>query len=101
MIVIHLFVVRVTGVMNIRPIMKSEYVIDAMPFIVRVVMKWISVRIVERLCVEDVELFAVVNSVDAVCARIVLLLVDDAVLCFVQGMPSLQWSAIRAKCHTV
>jgi hypothetical protein len=44
----HTFVKLVTGVMNFKPIMKYESVIDAMPFIVAIVMKWINVMIVEK-----------------------------------------------------
>lgn len=51
MIVTPLFATRVTGVMNFKPIMKSGCVIDVIRFIVELVMKWISVRIVQKLCV--------------------------------------------------
>ena len=46
-----LFVPIVTGVMNIKRIMKFECAIDAMPFIVDIVMKWINAMIVEKLFV--------------------------------------------------
>ena len=45
------FVQDVIGVMNIKPIMRLEYVIDVMRFIVEIVMKWINVMIVVRLFV--------------------------------------------------
>jgi len=82
MIVIHLFAQRVTGVTNIKPIMRSECVIVAMLFIVKSVMKWISAKIVERSCAEGVELFAVVNFVGVVFVKIVPQLVDGECLMF-------------------
>jgi len=63
--------------------MRSEYVIAVMPFIAKNVMKWISVRIVERLSVEGVEPFVVVNFVDVVFVRIVRLLVDGECFKFI------------------
>jgi hypothetical protein len=65
--------------MNIKRIMKFEYVIDVMPSIARGVMKWINVRIVVKLSVLGVVRFVVVNFVDVVCVKIVLLLVGDVV----------------------
>lgn len=46
-----IFVQDVTGVMNIKPIMKSECAIDVMPFTVEIAMKWINVMIVVKLFV--------------------------------------------------
>ena len=43
-----LFVPLVIGVMNIKRIMKFVCVIDVMPFIVEIVMKWINVMTVVR-----------------------------------------------------
>ena len=51
------FVKLVTGAMNFKQIMKLEFVIDAMPFIVDIVMKWINVMIAVKLFALHVRLF--------------------------------------------
>ena len=60
----RLYVQRVTGVMNIKRIMKLECVIDVMPFIVETVMKWINVMIVEKWCVPLVVRYSVASFVE-------------------------------------
>mmetsp|Transcript_995 Transcript_995/g.1771 ORF Transcript_995/g.1771 Transcript_995/m.1771 type:complete len:80 (-) Transcript_995:3323-3562(-) len=79
MSVIRLFVHRAIGVMNTRPIMRLEFVIDVMHFIVRIVMKWINVRIVGKWFVRDVGHCVVVNFVDVVYVKIVQQLVGGVV----------------------
>ena len=46
-----IFAINAIGVMNIKPITKYKCAIDAMPFIVRLAMKWIGVGIVGKSCV--------------------------------------------------
>lgn len=76
MTVIHLFVLLAIGVTNIKQIMKLESVIAVIPFIVKLVMKWTSVKIVERLSVEDVALCAVVSFVAVASVKTVQLHVE-------------------------
>jgi hypothetical protein len=80
MIVTRLFALHVTGVMNIKQIMKLGFAIDVMPFIVRVVMRWINVKIVERLFVVAAVRYVVVSSVDVVYVKTVLQLVEGTLL---------------------
>jgi KH domain len=66
----------VTGAMNIKRIMKYEFVIDVMDFIVVIVMRWISAMIVMRLYVHPAPHCYPVNFVAGVCVKIAPLLAD-------------------------
>jgi hypothetical protein len=57
MIVEDIFVMVVIGVMNSKRIMRYEFVIDVMHFIVADVMKWTNVMIVVRSFVDHVRLY--------------------------------------------
>jgi hypothetical protein len=72
----HTFVKPVTGVMNFKPIMRYESVIDAMPFIVAIVMKWINATIVEKWSVRVVVRCYLASFVGEACVKNVLRPVD-------------------------
>ena len=59
----HIFAVTVTGVMNIKQIMKFVFAIDVMLFIAGLAMRWINVMIVARLFVERAQHYCPANSV--------------------------------------
>jgi hypothetical protein len=65
----RIFVKRVTGVMNFKPIMRYESVIDAMPFIVAIVMKWINAMIVEKWFVRVVVHCCLASFVGEACVK--------------------------------
>jgi hypothetical protein len=75
------FVKIVIGVMNFKPIMKYEYVIDVMPFIVVIVMKWINAMIVPKWCVPRAVHYCRVNFVEVDSVRSVLRHVDGTCVC--------------------
>jgi len=50
-----------TGATNFKLITRFESAIDAMPFIAETATKWISVMIVEKLCVQAARHFLVAN----------------------------------------
>jgi len=86
MIAVHLYVLHVTGVMNIKQITKFESAIGVMLFIAKLVMRWTNVRTAAKLFAQDAVLFAAVNFVDVVSVKIAPLHVEDVASFFVPVM---------------